>query len=181
MDFKEGIETRRSIRKYTQQEIPDEALRECVRLASFSPSWKNSQCVSYMIIKDKALKDEIAEKAVAGFVNNTKTITRATALCIVLITNGISGYNPDGTFSTSKGSGWEMFDAGIASQTFCLAAHSLGIGTVILGYLDDAKVAELAGIPEGKTAAAFIAMGYPEKIGPMPRRKTVDELLEIKK
>ena len=66
MDFKEVVETRRSIRKYTEKEIPDEALRECVRLASFSPSWKNSQCVSYMIIKDKAIKDEIAEIALSA-------------------------------------------------------------------------------------------------------------------
>lgn len=36
-----------------------------------------------------------------------------------------------------------MFDAGIAAQTFCLAAHEKGIGTVILGVFDDKKLRKL--------------------------------------
>lgn len=33
-----------------------------------------------------------------------------------------------------------MFDAGIATQTLCLAAHSKGLGTVILGIYDEEKL-----------------------------------------
>ena len=72
-----------------------------------------------------------------------------------------------------------MFDAGIATQTFCLAAHDKGVGTVILGIFDDAKVGEIVGIPDGQTVAAVVAMGYPafapEEM--LPPRKSVDDLL----
>ena len=72
-----------------------------------------------------------------------------------------------------------MFDAGIAAQTFCLAAHEKGIGTVILGVFDDKKVGEIVGVPEGQTVATVIAMGYPVFAPEMPPRKSVDELLTI--
>ena len=72
-----------------------------------------------------------------------------------------------------------MFDAGIATQTFCLAAHDKGVGTVILGIFDDAKVGEIVGIPDGQTVAAVVAMGYPAFAPEMPPRKSVDDLLTI--
>ena len=73
-----------------------------------------------------------------------------------------------------------MFDAGIATQTFCLAAHAKGVGTVILGIFDDAKVGEIVGIPEGQTVAAVVAMGYPAFAPDMPPRKSVDDLFTMR-
>lgn len=179
MDFKEVVQSRRSVRKYTDQEISESDIREIVRVSSYSPSWKNSQTVSYIVVKDEDVKKKIAEDCVCGFQFNTATINRCNALCVVVVDGGICGYEEDGSFSTSKGDGWEMFDAGIASQTFCLAARELGIGTVILGYMDEAKLREVLGLSENKKPSALIAMGYPEKEGKMPQRKTVDELLKF--
>jgi nitroreductase len=181
MELNEAIETRRSVRKYTDQGISDEDLREIVRLASYSPSWKNTQCVSWLVVENKDLKSRIAEEGVCGYEFNCKTIKRCHALAVLVTEKGKSGCEADGSFSTSKKDTWEMFDAGIAAQTFCLAAKGLGIGTVILGILDDAKIAEILGLPENKTVASCIAMGYPIKQGNMPPRKSVDELLEIRK
>ncbi len=52
----------------------------------------------------------------------------------------MSGYEHDGTFSTPQNDRWEVFDAGIATQTFCLAAHAKGVGSVILGIFDEEKI-----------------------------------------
>ena len=68
---------------------------------------------------------------------NQKTVSRSKQLMVITKKDGICGYEKNGEASTSKGSGWEMFDAGIATQTFCLAAHAKGVGTVILGIFDD--------------------------------------------
>ena len=46
------------------------------------------------------------------------------------------GYNRDGTFTTDREDGWQYYDCGIAAQTFCLAAHDMGLGTVIMGVFD---------------------------------------------
>lgn len=44
------IQTRRSVRKYSDQDISGDTLREIVDLARFSPSWKNTQVVRLSLI-----------------------------------------------------------------------------------------------------------------------------------
>ena len=46
----------------------------------------------------------------------------------VTIIKGRSGYERDGSFSTPKGDRWQMYDAGVAGEAFCLAAHEQGLG-----------------------------------------------------
>ena len=90
---------------------------------------------------------------------------------------GRSGVERDGSFSTAKGDGWLMFDAGVAAQTFCLAAHAHGVGTVIMGIFDAEKVAEYLSVPEDLEVVALISMGYPAEAPAAPKRKEVAELL----
>ena len=73
-----------------------------------------------------------------------------------------------------------MFDAGIAAQSFCLAAYEKGLGTVIMGIFDEAKVASLLEIPENQEITALIPIGYPDEEPVAPRRKPVEDLLTYK-
>lgn len=180
MDAIECIKTRRSVRKFTDEKVPVEVVKEIVELASYSPSWKNTQVIRYTLVEDEAVIAKIAAEGVMDFPLNQKTVSRAKQLMVITKKDGICGFEKTGEASTSKGSGWEMFDAGIAAQTFCLAAHDKGVGTVILGIFDDAKVGEIVGIPEGQTVATVIAMGYPVFAPEMPPRKPVDELFTVK-
>ena len=72
-----------------------------------------------------------------------------------------------------------MFDTGIASEAFCLAAYEAGLGTVILGLYDD-NAPEVIGVPEGQELIALIPMGYPAESPEAPRRKEVSELLSYR-
>ena len=85
----------------------------------------------------------------------------------------------DGTCSTSKGESWLMFDAGVAAQTFCLAAWEHGVGSVIMGIFDAEKVAELLQLPEDEVAVALIPVGYPDEAPNAPKRKPVEELVQF--
>ena len=179
MEIKECIETRRSVRRYTDEPIPRETVLEIVRLASFAPSWKNTQTPRYMIVTDRQLMERIADECVLGFQYNTQTLTRCTALAVQSVVTNISGMEKDGSASTSKGSTWEVFDAGISAQTFCLAAHSLGVGTCIMGIFDDEKIAAQIGLPENQRVSALIAMGVPAETPSMPRRREASELVRF--
>lgn len=179
MDALTCIETRRSIRKYQEKPIPHEVMEEIVKEASFAPSWKNSQVVRYVVVENPELKSKIANEAVLGFAYNTGTIEHAAALVVVTMIHGRSGYERDGSFTTSKEDRWEVFDAGIATQTFCLAAHEKGIGSVIMGIFDEAKVGELINIEEGRKVAALVAVGYPAETPDAPKRKSVEELVRF--
>ena len=70
-----------------------------------------------------------------------------------------------------------MFDAGIASQSFCLAAYEQGIGSVIEGIFDDEKTGRLLQLPEDREVIALIPIGYPAEEPAAPKRKPVEDLL----
>ena len=180
MLFEECVKGRRSVRKYADREISQDVLEQIVDLARFSPSWKNTQVVRYHVIKNPELKEAVARNCVLSFDFNAKTILRCNALVLVTVVEKVSGYEPDGSFSTSQGDRWEMFDAGIASQTFCLAAYSKGVGSVILGVFDENKIREYIPLSDNERVTNLIALGYPlEPAKAAPPRKEVSELLHI--
>jgi len=180
MEVMECIKTRRSIRKFTDEKISHELFSEVVSAASWAPSWKNTQTARYIVIENAALKERIADECVLGFKFNAETVKGAAALVLLTCVNKRSGFERDGSFSTSKGDRWEMFDAGIAAQTFCLAAHEKGLGTVILGIFDEERIAQTIELPEGQSISALIAIGYPACEADAPKRKSAEELLSFK-
>ncbi len=179
MNLADCIKTRRSIRSYKEEQIPQEVVREVVDLARFAPSWKNTQIARYYVVQDAALKQHIAENCMMGFSFNTNTLTKAPALVVLAYVEKRCGYERDGSFSTSKEDRWEMFDAGIAAQTFCLAAHEKGLGTCIMGIFDEAKVAEAIKLPEGQKVGAVISIGYPADEPAAPARKEAEQLVQF--
>lgn len=178
MDLITGIKERRSIRKFQDKKVPRELLEEIVNIAAYAPSWKNTQVARYIIVDDKEKIEAIAnEKCAYGFKYNVKTMAGAPALLLLTFVEGRSGYEKDGSYSTLKEDRWQMFDAGIAAQTFCLAAHEKGLGTVVLGYFDEAEIKKVIDIPEGQQLAALIPIGYPDIEPEVPPRKDASKLL----
>lgn len=177
MEALELIKSRRSVRKFTDEPISHEIMNEIIDTARFSPSWKNTQIARYTVIENKDIMKKIAEDCVLGFEFNTKTLSRATAIVVVSYITKRCGYERDGSFSTSKEDRWEMFDAGIATQTFCLAAHEKGLGTCIMGIFDEDAIAKEINLPENQKVGCVIAMGYPVFAPDAPARKEVADLV----
>lgn len=172
------IRERRSIRKFKQEAVPHDVIMDIVSDASYAPSWKNTQISRYVIVEDPQVKAKIAEECVLGFAYNTKTILNAPVLVVQTFVRGRSGFEKDGSYTTSKEDRWESYDAGISAQTFCLSAHEKGLGTVIMGIFDEAKVAEAISLPDGQTVSALIPLGYPDGEAPaVPKRKEAEELI----
>ena len=180
MELADGIKSRRSIRKFTDAAVTKEQIEEIVEIARYAPTWKNTQSVRYVLILDKELKDRIAAEAVMNFDWNTKIIQGAPALVVLMTVDKRAGYEKDGSASTSKGDHWQSFDAGITAEAFSLAAYAKGLGSVILGVYDEAKVIEIAGIPEGQKVSALIPVGVPAEDPQAPKRKEVADLLTVK-
>ena len=178
MNTTECIRTRRSIRKYKPDPVDHSLIDSIVSLASYSPSWKNTQITRYIAIEDSSLLREIAEKFTPDY--NSKIIGQAPMLIAVTLIKGRSGFERDGSFSTKKGDRWQMFDVGAACQTFCLAAKDKGLGTVIMGIFDEDGITELLHIPEDQELAALIAIGWPDIDPEIPKRKTVGDLLQYR-
>lgn len=179
MNAVECLKGRRSIRKFTEEPVAHEVLEQIIETASYAPSWKHTQIARYIAIEG-AMKDRIADEATGSYPHNGTIIKGAPMLIAVTVIKCRSGYERDGSFSTDRGDGWQMFDAGIASQTFSLAAHEAGLGTVILGIFDRDKITELLEIPEERELVALIPIGHPAETPTAPRRKPVEDLLTYK-
>lgn len=176
MTAKECITTRRSIRKFKSEPVSHELINSIVETASFAPSWKNTQITRYTVIEDPAKKAELASRATIP--HNADIIGGAPALVVVTLIKNRCGFERDGSYTTSKGDHWQMFDAGVAVQTFCLAAWEQGIGSVIMGIFDEKTIEDLLAVPEEQEVAALIAIGYPDEAPEAPARKSTDILLQ---
>ena len=180
MNAKDCILQRRSVRRFLDKPVERDTVREIVELCRFAPSWKNSQIVHYTLVDDKAVKDHIAEHCVRGYAFNTKNLQRAQAVMVLSYDTGRSGRNNDGTLQSEDAEKWEMFDCGIAAQTFCLAARIHEVGTCIIGVIDEDAIHDLLGLSDDRKVACLIAMGYPEEWKSAPARKSCDELLSFR-
>ena len=175
MNALECIKGRRSIRKFKEDKISHSLLESIISTSSFSPSWKNTQITRYIAIEDTSILKKIADDFTPEF--NSNIIRQVSTLIAVTFIKGRSGFERDGSYSTKKEDRWQMFDVGIACQTFCLAAHEAGLGTVIMGIWDEDGISELLDIPENQELAALIAIGYPDIEPGAPKRKSVEDLL----
>ena len=175
MNTTECIRTRRSIRKFKAAPVDHSLLESLISDTSYSPSWKNSQITRFIAIEDSSILDSIVQDYTPSF--NSDIIKQVPVLLAVTFVKGRSGFERDGSFSTKKGDRWQMFDVGVACQTFCLAAHNAGLGTVIMGIWDEDGITNLLKLPDDQELAALIAVGWPDVDPDVQMRKSVDELL----
>ena len=179
MESLQCIMTRRSVRNFEKREVPENVIKDRVKAEQFAPSWKNSQIVRYNVVCNKNVLDDIADNGLLGFSHNRDIIKGCSALVVLSVVNGICGYEKDGSYTTSKKDKWEMFDAGIAAQTFCLAAHEKGVGSVILGIFDEYKIADIISLSKNQEIACLIAIGYPAGELKAPNRKDTSDILNF--
>lgn len=179
MTAKECIKGRRSIRKFADTPVSRDVIADIVETASYAPSWKHTQITRYIAVEGE-LKDKIADECTSAYAKNGEIIKNAPMLIAVTFIKNRSGFERDGSYSTPKEGGWQMFDAGVASEAFCLAAYEQGLDTVIMGIFDEAKAASLLEVPEERELVALIPIGYPAESPAAPKRKSVEELLSFK-
>ncbi|MBO4336746.1 MAG: nitroreductase family protein [Lachnospiraceae bacterium] len=176
MTAKECIVGRRSIRSFQDKSVDHALLEQIISEAAFAPSWKHTQITRYIAVEGE-LKDRIADEGFSIYPPNGDIVRKAPMLIAVTFIKNRSGFERDGSFSTDKGDRWQMFDAGIATQTFCLSAYDHGLGSVILGLFDEKKITEILNIPEDRELACLIPIGYADSDVTAPKRKETEVLL----
>jgi len=172
------IQGRRSIRRYQDKLIPEDHLQQILEAIRWSPSWANTQCWEVVVVKDPAMKENL--KGTLSPTNPAqKAMTEAPAVIALCGKLKSSGYYK-GEAATKLGD-WFMFDLGLATQSLCLMAHSLGLGTVVVGMIDHDKTKRVLGIGEGYEVVALIPIGYPAKDSPPSKRREIKEFMHTEK
>ena len=174
MEVLEAIKTRRSIRKYKATPVDDKTIELVLEAARWAPSWDNTQCWRFIVVRDSNIKAELAQTLgiELGKPNPaTNAVRNAPVVIVACAELEKSGYI-GGELSTDKGDWWYMFDTALAMQNLVLAAHSLGLGTVYIGLFNAKKVASILEVPPGFCVVAMTPLGYPDQEPkPRPRRK----------
>ncbi len=177
-DLMDIIKGRRSIRRFQDKPIPEKDLQQILEAVQWSPSWANTQCWEIVVVKNREMKERLNE-ALSATNPARKGLPDAPVVLALCGKLRSSGYYK-GEASTKLGD-WLMFDLGIATQSVCLAAHNLGLGTVIVGSIDHNKAKEVLGVGQGYELVALIPVGYPAKDSAAPKRREVSEFTHLDK
>ena len=175
MNFLELARTRQSVRKYTSKTIEPEKIARCVEAARLAPSACNSQPWKFIIIDDIELKDRIAQETYSAVVSFNKFVKEAPVLVAIVmekptLVSQIGGRIKDKDFY--------LIDIGIAAEHFCLQAAEEGLGTCMLGWFNEKKIAAMLHLPKSKRIGLLITLGYSDSSLRDKIRKTTDEILK---
>ena len=182
MDIVEAINGRRSIRKYKPDPVDDKTIETILEAARQAPSWGNSQCWHFVVVRDRSVKEDLSN-TLFGVTDRPNGVTLSLrqapviiVVCAEVMKSGTYHREPR-QYATDKGEYWYMFDAALATENLCLTAHSLGLGTVIAGAFDAKQAAQAIKAPEGVVVVALTPLGYPDE-APNPRpRKALAEIV----
>jgi nitroreductase len=168
-ELMEVIRSRRSVRAYENREVAPEHLATVLEAVKWAPSWANTQCWEIVVVRDPAVRQQLQAALPPKGNPALNAIVQAPvvlALCAQLKRSGF--YRGE---VTTKFGDWFMFDLGLACQNLCLAAHALGLGTVVVGLFDHARAATALNVPQGYELVALIPLGHPAKSPGAPARR----------
>jgi len=174
MEVLEAIKARRSIRKYKTTPVDDKTVEQVLEAARWAPSWKNTQCWRFIVVRDDNIKAELANTLIDN--PATDAIMKAPVVIVACAELGKSGYHQEKP-ATDKGDWWYMSDVALAMQNLMLAAHSLGLGTVPVGLFDAKKAASILKVPDGLCVVEMTPLGYPDQEPKVRPRKELSEIV----
>ena len=158
MDAMEAILSRRSIRRYTSQPVPDGVVRELLEAGMSAPSAGNEQAWQFVVITDRGVLDEIP-----GFHPYAEMLKEAPVAILVCGDQRLEKYKNH----------W-VLDCSAATQNILLAAHAKGLGAVWVGiYPTEDRVRrmqKLLSLPGHVLPLSLIPLGYPAEQVPRTDR-----------
>ena len=164
MELREGLITRRSIRKYTGEKVTDEMIMQILEAGMYAPSAVNRQPWHFIIIRSKETFRKIMNiHPYAGMLENADV---AILVC--------------GDTKLEHGPGYWVVDCSAATENMLLAIHGLGLGGVWVGihpreHRKDA-MKKLLNLPGHVQPCALIVCGWPAESKPQPQRFKKDKI-----
>jgi len=158
------IKTRRSVRSYKPDSVPEEKLKKVLEAARLAPSAHNEQEWKFVVVRDAEKRKKLAETAMdQEFVGEAPVVIVAVALePEEVMSSGVPNY---------------AIDLAIAVDHMTLAAVEEGLGTCWVGAFSQEKVKKVLGIPERYKVVVLLPLGFPaDKPGPKSR-KNLEEIV----
>jgi nitroreductase/NAD-dependent dihydropyrimidine dehydrogenase PreA subunit len=190
--------SRRSCRNYTEQPVDRALIEDLVKIGTTAPSGTNSQRWTFTIFPTRVAVNSFAH-LIGGYFKRLNTLAANTFFrtALTLIGKGeLAAYYRDHYESVRKaleeweqekkdrlfhdataaiivgsqpGASCPMEDALLATQNILLAAHSMGLGSCLIGFAvaamkKDPSIQRTLGIPAEEAIYAVIALGHPDEV-----------------
>lgn len=172
------IETRRSTRKYTSQEVPPDVIRRLIELGTMAPTADSREPWGFAVIQGveevRILSNQMKEYLrnnisdfpqfleYMGPVQSDNSNLFFGAPCVIIICGETQWP-------------WSCYDCSLAAGNIILASHEIGLGSCWVGYaepyLNSQEGKERLNIPESYQAICALAVGFPQSIPDPPKRK----------
>jgi len=155
--------TRRSIRRYRPDPVPESTLLEVIEAARWAPSAVNSQPWHFLIVADPARRASLADRArMLGVLRWRHLATAPVVIAII---------------GDPRGDRFLTVDCSLAGMNIMLAAHSLGLGTCWVGGFEQSQIRGLLGVPKERDVIGLITLGYPAETPAPPPRLPLERLI----
>lgn len=174
MNFKEIAENRQSCRSFdAAREVEPEKLDKILEVARLSPSACNGQPYFITVCKGETAK-KVAKATQSMGMNRF-----ASKAPVMLVISEMPYVKTAAVGAKLKKNDYRSIDIGIVSAYITAEAAALGLGSCILGWLDDMKIREICGL-EG-AVRLVITLGYATADDKLrtKKRKDMDELVKI--
>ena len=169
MNFNELANKRQSCRKYKPTEVEREKLDAILNVARLSPSACNGQPYHITVCRGEA-----ANKVARACMSMGMNQFAESAPVLFVISEEV--YVPSAAFGAKvKKNDYRSIDIGLLAAHITFMAEELGLGTCILGWLDDAAIREVTGTE--MPTRLVITLGYPDDEPRTKKRKEIAELV----
>ncbi len=164
MDILEFLTSRRSIRKYTDEQVTDEELIKLLTAAMYAPSAKNFQPWHFICIRDRKVLDQIM--AVHQYASMLKYASVAILIC--------------GDKTLTDNPGYLYLDGANATMNILTCAHGMKLGACWLGiYPNEGRmdgVREIFKLPENIVPISMVSLGHTDQVKDKPERFHPDRI-----
>jgi nitroreductase len=159
-----AIYTRRSIRKWKEEEVPDELIKKVIEAGLWAPQACNLQTIRVIVMKGKEVQ-EVFERG------DTWNIRIMLVIC--------QDTRPYEFFGKQIPAYNRKYDCGAAVQNMLLAAHIWGLGAVWLTYHSKERdeIRQRYKLPDYLEISTFVALGWPAESPLPPGRLSADEVI----
>ncbi|MDD2218663.1 MAG: nitroreductase family protein [Desulfoplanes sp.] len=149
MELFEAIMNRRSIRKFTEEPVPDKQVTRILESAMMAPSAGNAQPWQFIVVRDKEIQSKVKE------INTYASFAPKAPVGILVC----------GDLSLEKYAGYWVQDCSAATQNILLAVQGLGLGGVWTGiYPIEDRVTgfkTLFNLPDQVIPLGYVVIGHP--------------------
>ena len=162
--------TRRSVRRYSEEPIPDELLDQILEAGLYAPTGMNRQNVVMVAVRDKETRDLLSRLNAAVMGSDRDPFYGAPCVIVVL-------GDPEVYPVVENGS--------LVLGNLMNAAHALGLGSCwihrakqVFDSEEGKSLLEKRGLPQHLTGIGNCILGYPEE-SPAPKPRLEGRIVKI--